>query len=129
LESIGSLSFGRSTYIVVVTYGHAQDETVLGACLKKEWRYLGMIGSRTKVATIFRNLSTDPNVQRLLSRVHAPIGLNLGGRSPGEIAVAIVAELIAVRHGRDRHNDANRSMAERPPTSSARSKGEEDPTR
>ena len=128
-ETIRSLSFDPSTYIVVVTYDHTQDEVVLDACLRKEWRYLGMIGSRTKVATIFHNLGSDTETKRLLSRVHAPIGFDLGGRSPGEIAVAIVAELIAVRHGRERIGEANQSPSGRPPAGSTRSKGEEDPTR
>lgn len=100
-ETISKLAFDSTTYIVVVTYNHEQDETVLGACLHKEWRYLGMIGSKAKVASIFKSLSVDDESKRLLSRVHAPIGLRLGGRSPGEIAVAIAAELIAVRHRQD----------------------------
>jgi len=119
-ETIRALAFGASTYIVVVTYGHEQDEAVLGACLKEDWRYLGMIGSRKKVATVFKNLKTDAEAEQRLSSVHAPIGLNLGGRSPGEIAVAVVAEMIAVRHGRDSTGDAGQSMAQRPPTASER---------
>jgi xanthine dehydrogenase accessory factor len=96
-ESIESLPFDRSTYIVVVTYGHAQDERVVGPCLRRPWRYLGVIGSRSKVAQLHKNLGVDEESRRLLSRVHAPIGLRLGGRSPGEIAVAIAAELVNVR--------------------------------
>lgn len=100
VPTIESLAFDGATYVVVVTYGHEQDETVLSACLQRRWRYLGMIGSRAKVARIFRTLGVDEETRRRLAEVHAPIGLDLGGRSPGEIAVQIAAELLAVRHGR-----------------------------
>ena len=99
-DSIGPLPFDESTYVVIVTHGHEQDETVLAACLGKPWKYLGMIGSRAKVARVFRSLGTDDAARRRLSEVRAPIGLDVGGRSPGEIAVSIAAEMIAVRYGK-----------------------------
>jgi xanthine dehydrogenase accessory factor len=98
-EIIDSLTFDSATYIVVVTYGHVQDEAVVEACLNRTWRYLGVIGSRAKVAQLHENLGRDEESRRRLSRIHAPIGLRLGGRSPGEIAVGIIAELVSVRHG------------------------------
>jgi xanthine dehydrogenase accessory factor len=128
-ETIRRLTFDDTTYVVVVTYGHEQDEAVLKACLPAKWRYLGMIGSRKKVATIFKNLSSDEETAQRLSCVHAPIGLRLGGRSPGEIAVAIVAELIAVRHGRDQAGHASEGRSEPSPAESARPRSEEDPAR
>lgn len=100
-ESIESLTFDPSTYIVVVTYGHVQDEAVVAACLSCEWRYLGVIGSRKKIAQLHQQIGRDEESRRHLSRIHAPIGLRLGGRSPGEIAVGIIAELVSVRYGQD----------------------------
>ncbi|MDQ7007363.1 MAG: XdhC/CoxI family protein [Acidobacteriota bacterium] len=99
-EVIAGLDFDLRTYAVIVTYGHRQDEAVLRACLHRPWRYLGMIGSRAKVRQVFDAVGGDPASRKSLGRVHAPIGLDLGGRSPGEIAISIAAELQAVRHGR-----------------------------
>jgi xanthine dehydrogenase accessory factor len=88
------------TYIVIMTYGHEQDERVLAACLRRSWRYLGMMGSRSKVATVRQHLTVTEEDRSLLNRVHAPIGLDTGGRSPGEIAVSIMGEILSVRYGR-----------------------------
>lgn len=100
-ETAGTLPFDERTFAVVVTHGHEHDETVLRACLDRPWRYLGMIGSQAKVARIFESLGTDDVRRKRLAAVRAPIGLGIGGRSPGEIAVSIAAEIIAVRHGRE----------------------------
>jgi xanthine dehydrogenase accessory factor len=90
-------------FILVITRDHARDQRALAHLLCRPHRYLGMIGSRRKVHTVVRRiLEREAALGRPppdLSRVHAPIGLALGGRSPGEIAVSIVAELIAVRRG------------------------------
>ena len=62
-------------------------------------RYIGMIGSRRKVVAIYRELEKEGIPREKLTRVHAPVGLDIGAITPEEIAVAIVAELIAIRHG------------------------------
>ena len=100
-ETISGLTFDEATYAVIVTYGHTQDENVLRACLHLPWRYLGMIGSKAKVARVFEGVGVDQASRERLKAVHAPIGLDIGGRAPGEIAISIAAELLAVRHGRD----------------------------
>jgi xanthine dehydrogenase accessory factor len=104
-EVIRDLPFGPDTYIVSVTYGHERDSEVVRACLDREWRYLGVIGSRAKAAILRKELGIDAAARERLSRVHTPIGIPLGGRSPGEIAVSIVAELVSVRHGGDSGSD------------------------
>jgi len=90
-------------FVVITTRDHARDETALAYLMRQPHRYLGMIGSRRKVhAVLGRILRREQQLGRPrpdLSRVRAPIGLSLGGRTPGEIAVSVVAELIAVRHG------------------------------
>jgi xanthine dehydrogenase accessory factor len=96
-----SLEFDASTFAVILTFGHEQDQAVLAACLHRPWRYLGMIGSPAKVARVFRAVGTDLASRRRLRDVRAPIGLDLGGRSPAEIAIAIAAELVAFRYGRE----------------------------
>ena len=99
----GHLEPDDRDYLVVVTRDHARDERALAELLRRPHRYLGMIGSRRKVVAVLRRIlhrereSGRPTPD--LSRVRAPIGLALGGRTPVEIAISIVAELVADRHG------------------------------
>ena len=88
-------------YAVVVTRGHTHDFDALRALAARELRYVGLIGSRAKVARIFDALEAEGMPVECLRRVHAPIGLDIGAITPAEIAVAILAELIAIRHGKD----------------------------
>ncbi len=89
-------------HVVILTRDHARDERALAKLLELPHAYLGMIGSRRKVHTILarvlRRYDERGKPRPDLSRVHAPIGLALGGRTPAEIAVSIAAELIALRH-------------------------------
>jgi xanthine dehydrogenase accessory factor len=87
-------------YTVIVTRGHTNDLEALRALAPRELRYLGLIGSRAKVARIYEELAKDRIPAEALSRVHAPIGLDIGAVTPQEIAVSILAELIAVKHGK-----------------------------
>ncbi len=93
-------------YIVVVTRGHKNDREALEWALKTNACYIGMIGSRTKRDMIYAALREQGISQERIDFVHSPIGLPLGGRSPGEIAVSITAELISerVRLGRNKEN-------------------------
>ncbi len=90
-------------YLVIATRDHARDEQALAAALRRPHRYLGMIGSRRKVhAILARILRREEELGRPapdLTRLRAPMGLALGGRTPAEIAVSVVAELLADRHG------------------------------
>jgi xanthine dehydrogenase accessory factor len=87
------------TAIVVVTRSHEHDETVLRQVLAAPASYLGVIGSRTKVARMFQGLRAAGYDNAQLARVHAPIGLDIGAQTPAEIAVAILAEIIQARLG------------------------------
>ncbi len=86
------------TYVVIITQTHVTDEGALRQVLDTPAAYVGMIGSRRKVQTIFDHLRADGVPDEQLARVRAPIGLDLGGRSPEEIALAILAEIVQVRH-------------------------------
>src|SRR3989454_2305672 len=88
-------------YAVIVTRGHTNDLEALRALAPRELRYLGLIGSRAKVARIYDALTADRMPADRLKRVHAPIGLDIGAVTPQEIAVSILAELIAVKHGKE----------------------------
>ena len=87
-------------YVVIVTRGHTNDLEALRALAPRDLRYLGLIGSRAKVARIYDALTEDHMPADVLKRVHAPIGLDIGAVTPQEIAVSILAELIAVKHGK-----------------------------
>jgi xanthine dehydrogenase accessory factor len=89
-----------TAYAVVVTRGHRHDLDALRALVRSPLRYLGLIGSKAKVKRIFDALREEGVAPEALAPVHAPIGLDIGAITPQEIAVSIVAELIAVKHGR-----------------------------
>jgi len=99
---IGRTTLPAHAYVVIVTRGHTNDLEALRALAPCELRYLGLIGSRAKVARIYDALTEAQMPAELLKRVHAPIGLDIGAVTPQEIAVSILAELIAVKHGKER---------------------------
>lgn len=89
-----------TAYAVIVTRGHRHDLDALRALVARPMRYVGLIGSRAKVKRIFDALVEEETPSAALARVHAPIGLDIGAVTPQEIAVSILAELIAVKHGK-----------------------------
>jgi len=103
---IGRASLPLHAYAVIVTRGHTNDLEALRALAPRELRYLGLIGSRAEVVRIYDALRADAMPSGLLKRVHAPIGLDIGAVTPQEIAVSILAELIAVKHGKFSSRDA-----------------------
>jgi xanthine dehydrogenase accessory factor len=95
--ALNDLTIDAESYLVVVTRGHAHDETVLRRALSTNAGYIGMIGSRRKRNAIYESLLGEGFTNKDLERVHSPIGLNIAAETPEEIAVSIVAELIQVR--------------------------------
>lgn len=91
------LKITGQSYIIIVTRGHSHDKTVLAQALKTKAGYIGMIGSRRKRDTIYRQLLNEGFKQTDVDRVYSPIGLEIGAETPAEIAVSIVAELIQTR--------------------------------
>ena len=103
-------------YVVIVTRGHTNDLEALRALAPRDLRYLGLIGSRAKVARIYDALMADQMPADFLQHVHAPIGLDIGAVTPQEIAVSILSELIAVKHGKMKGRDvADLAMRWTPP--------------
>jgi xanthine dehydrogenase accessory factor len=96
-EAMQKLDPNESSYIVIVTRGHRDDMRILRWAVQTRARYIGMIGSKRKVIEIFKTLQKEGVPAHLFDRVHAPVGLDIGAVTPEEIAVAITAELIAVR--------------------------------
>ena len=89
-----------STYIVIVTRGHRDDMRVLEWAVGTPARYIGMIGSKRKVLSVYHALEEKAGMKpEAFDRVYAPVGLDIGALTPEEIAISIAAELIAVRRG------------------------------
>jgi len=82
---------------VIVTRGHRDDMRVLRWAAETPARYVGMIGSQRKTIAIYKELEKEGIAAEKLARVYAPVGIDIGAITPEEIAVAIVAELIAIR--------------------------------
>lgn len=99
IDVIDRFPFGPSTYALIVTPGHLSDLDCARAVLKKEYRYLGLIGSRRKVRMIMEQLVSEGHDRGRVEAMYSPVGVDIGAETPGEIAVSILAEIIAVRHG------------------------------
>ena len=98
-NALPRLHIGAGDFVCVLTRGHKDDVTCMKYLLQgNEPRYLGMIGSHRRVKGLFDLLAEEGFDRDRISRVHAPIGLSIGAVTPAEIAVSILAELIAVRH-------------------------------
>jgi xanthine dehydrogenase accessory factor len=91
------LKVNKSSYLVIVTRGHAYDQEVLEWAVTTDARYIGMIGSKRKIQMVYGNLEARGISPEKIKRVHAPIGLSIGAVTPEEIAVSIVAEMIQER--------------------------------
>jgi xanthine dehydrogenase accessory factor len=91
------LAPNTSSYLVIVTRGHRDDMRVLAWAVRTPARYIGMIGSKRKVLSVYQALEKERYSPEEFSRVYAPMGLEIGALSPEEIAISITAELVAVR--------------------------------
>lgn len=98
-EWLHSAEIPPSAFVTIVTRGHQHDLEAMRALAARDFKYLGLIGSRAKVARIFDALAAEGMPAECLERVRAPIGLAIGAVTPAEIAISIVAEMIAVRRG------------------------------
>ncbi|HTV57560.1 MAG TPA: XdhC/CoxI family protein [Verrucomicrobiae bacterium] len=98
-ESFDKVKPNASAYMTIVTRGHKDDMRVLGWAVRTQAKYIGMIGSRRKVISVYRALQKEGFAESEFDRVHAPVGLEIGALTPEEIAISIAAELIAIRRG------------------------------
>ncbi|HEY3174868.1 MAG TPA: XdhC family protein [Candidatus Polarisedimenticolia bacterium] len=96
-EAFAHLPIDAGSYIVAVTRGHQHDEPVIEQAIRTPAAYIGMMGSKRKVAIMWERLKARGATDEALARVHAPIGLPIGADTPGEIAVSIVAQLVEAR--------------------------------
>jgi xanthine dehydrogenase accessory factor len=90
---------GDRTWVAIMTQGHLHDKDVLVRLVEKPLRYLGMLGSGSKVREMWSRLERGGVEREHLERVHSPIGLRISSHSPEEIAISIAAEIVKVRNG------------------------------
>lgn len=96
-----AVSDGLGVSVVIVTRGHSEDEVCLKAVLKTGADYVGLIGSKRRTRIVLDRLREAGANDEMLDKVHAPIGLDIGAVTPEEVALAIMAEIVAVRRGGD----------------------------
>ncbi|MBM3227211.1 MAG: hypothetical protein FJZ47_25880, partial [Candidatus Tectomicrobia bacterium] len=109
-----AFDFGQDDYVVLVTRGHQHDQQILEQIYDCQARYIGMIGSKSKIAKMWKRLEAQGIDQPYLDRIHAPIGLNIGADSPEEICISIMAEIIRERRlGKVQSTQRKRSHASR----------------
>jgi xanthine dehydrogenase accessory factor len=94
------VAIDERTSVVIVTHGHLFDKDALKSVIDSPAGYVGMIGSRAKVRTVMSQLEEEGVDPAALARVYAPIGLDIGGQTPAEIAISILGEIIAVEHSK-----------------------------
>lgn len=92
----------ESTYVAIISKGFVTDEAALRRVIDSPAAYIGMMGSKRKREVVYENMRADGITDEQLSRVHAPIGLDIGAESPEEIAISILAEIIRIRAERKR---------------------------
>ncbi len=100
-EVFPKLEINSSSYLIIVTRGHRDDMRVLRWAVSTPARYISMIGSKRKTIAVVHELEAEGFPREAFDRVFAPMGLEIGAITPEEIAVSVVAEMIAIRRARD----------------------------
>ncbi|MGB9630133.1 MAG: XdhC family protein [Thermodesulfobacteriota bacterium] len=88
------------TYVVLLSRGFSRDKEILSQLIRKDFKYIGMIGSMRKIRTMKEDLKKEGVPDEAFMKLQAPIGLDIGGETPEEIAISIAAEIIAVKKGK-----------------------------
>ena len=100
-NALDSINFNKNSYFVVVTRGHRADQECIEKILKNKFRYLGMIGSKGKVANSINQLLQKGYTTEEINKLNAPIGLSIGAKTPAEISVSIMAQIIQEKNNRN----------------------------
>lgn len=95
-----SVSSDPKTYIIVLSRGFSRDKAILGQLLRKEFRYVGMIGSQRKLENIIKALQEEGIPKEAFSTLKSPVGLDIGAETPEEIAISIAGEILAIKKGK-----------------------------
>ncbi len=100
-EAMAELSPDRRTAVVTLTHDPKLDDPALAVAIRSDAFYIGALGSRKTHAARVERLKADGFSDEEIGRIHGPVGLSLGGRSPAEIAVSILAQITTVLHGKE----------------------------
>ncbi len=100
-NALDNINFNKNSYFVVVTRGHRADQECIEKILKNEFRYLGMIGSKGKVANSINQLLEKGYTTEEINKLNAPIGISIGAKTPAEISVSIMAQIIQEKNNRN----------------------------
>ena len=103
-QGLEKIEGDEDTFFVIVTRGHRYDQECLRCICRKKHAYIGMIGSRRRVAMVKQTMLDEGADPEIINQVYTPIGLNIGAETPEEIAVAIMAEIIEVKNKRQKRN-------------------------
>jgi len=95
-----SIQWGPNCYVVIMTHDHKLDFEITALALHSETKYIGLIGSKTKKNKFNNLLKKELNFEAGISPVHCPVGLDIGGNTPKEIAISVAAELLKVHYGK-----------------------------
>jgi xanthine dehydrogenase accessory factor len=98
-KTLREFPIDKDTHIVIITRGHQHDVESLRQVIYSRAAYIGMIGSRRRVKGVFKLLKEEGYSEESIARVHAPIGLEIGAKTPAEIALAIMGEIIRIKRG------------------------------
>jgi len=100
-EAYGQLKIGPNTWIAILSHDPKFDEPAILGALRTDARYIGTVGSRKTIEDRRERLRASGVSEEDLERLHGPIGLDIGGKTPEEMAISILGEMIAIRYGRD----------------------------
>lgn len=109
-EALEKVPGDIDTFFVIVTRGHRYDQICLSEIAKKEHAYIGMMGSKRRVATVKQKLIEDGSNPEVIEGIYSPIGLNIGAETPEEIAIAVAAEIIEVKNTKKRTSGYTKEM-------------------
>lgn len=112
-SGLEQISDTLNTFYVIVTRGHQYDALCLEKIIEKKHSYIGMMGSRSRVAVVKDILEKKGVERQLLEQVHSPIGLNIGAQTPEEIAVSIMAEIVQVKCAKGQNDSYTEELLER----------------
>lgn len=100
IEQLNTCNIDEKTSVIIVSHHHEADQSALQAVVNSPARYIGVLGNKRKVTAHFSQLNALGIAEGLMDRIHVPIGLDLGGQKTAEIALAVMAEIQAVKYGR-----------------------------
>lgn len=95
---------GEDIYVVIMSFGYRTDDIIIRRLIDKDFRYIGMLGSTEKIATLFRNLEADGYEKDRIAKIFAPIGIDIKSETAAEIAISVAAQLIQVRNKSQQHD-------------------------